>query len=69
MHSTVRLVDLDTDAEHVYTVVYPHEADVDRDRAGCESRGQVLAPSRFSWRDDVWPERTYRGLVATGRLR
>jgi regulator of nucleoside diphosphate kinase len=38
MHSTVRLVDLDTDAEHVYTVVYPHEADVDRGRIS------VLAP-------------------------
>lgn len=30
MHSTVRLTDLDTEAEHVYTVVYPHEADADR---------------------------------------
>lgn len=30
MHSTVRVVDLDTGGEHVYTVVYPHEADVDR---------------------------------------
>jgi regulator of nucleoside diphosphate kinase len=38
MYSTVRLVDLDTDAEHVYTVVYPHEADADRGRIS------VLAP-------------------------
>ena len=38
MYSTVRLVDLDTDAEHVYTVVYPHEADTDRGRIS------VLAP-------------------------
>ena len=38
MYSTVRLVDLDTDAERVYTVVYPHEADVDRGRIS------VLAP-------------------------
>lgn len=38
MHSTVKLVDLDTDAEHVYTVVYPHEANVDRGRIS------VLAP-------------------------
>jgi regulator of nucleoside diphosphate kinase len=38
MHSTVRLVDLDTDGEHVYTVVYPHEANVDRGRIS------VLAP-------------------------
>jgi regulator of nucleoside diphosphate kinase len=38
MYSTVRLVDLDTDREHVYTVVYPHEADADRGRIS------VLAP-------------------------
>ena len=38
MHSTVRLVDLDTDAEHVYTVVFPHEADADHGRIS------VLAP-------------------------
>jgi regulator of nucleoside diphosphate kinase len=38
MHSTVRLVDLDTEREHVYTVVYPHEADADRGRIS------VLAP-------------------------
>jgi regulator of nucleoside diphosphate kinase len=38
MYSTVRLVDLDTNREHVYTVVYPHEADADRGRIS------VLAP-------------------------
>jgi regulator of nucleoside diphosphate kinase len=38
MHSTVRLTDLDTNGEHVYTVVYPHEADADRGRIS------VLAP-------------------------
>lgn len=38
MHSTVRLVDLDTEAEHVYTVVYPHEANLERGRIS------VLAP-------------------------
>ncbi len=38
MHSTVKLVDLDTGANHVYTVVYPHEADVGRGRIS------VLAP-------------------------
>jgi regulator of nucleoside diphosphate kinase len=38
MNSTVRLVDLDTGAAHVYTVVYPHEADADRGRIS------VLAP-------------------------
>jgi regulator of nucleoside diphosphate kinase len=38
MHSTVSLVDLDTHAEHIYTVVYPHEADADRGKIS------VLAP-------------------------
>ena len=38
MYSTVKLVDLDTDSEHVYTVVYPHEADAKRGRIS------VLAP-------------------------
>jgi regulator of nucleoside diphosphate kinase len=38
MHSTFKLVDLDTNAEHVYTVVYPHEANADRGRIS------VLAP-------------------------
>jgi regulator of nucleoside diphosphate kinase len=38
MHSTVRLVDLDTGAEHVYTVVYPYEANADHGRIS------VLAP-------------------------
>lgn len=38
MYSTVRLTDLDTGAEHVYTVVYPHEADAERGHIS------VLAP-------------------------
>ena len=38
MHSTVKLTDLDTGAEHVYTVVFPHEADAERGRIS------VLAP-------------------------
>jgi len=38
MHSTVRVLDLDTDARSVYTVVFPVEADIDKKRIS------VLAP-------------------------
>ncbi len=38
MHSTVRLVDLDTSEEMVYTLVFPNDADV------TQSRISVLAP-------------------------
>lgn len=38
MHSTARLIDLDTGEEQVYTLVFPHEADI---RSGKIS---VLAP-------------------------
>lgn len=38
MHSTVRLRDLETGEEETYTLVYPHEADIE------ENRLSVLAP-------------------------
>ena len=38
MHSTARLIDLDTGEELVYTLVFPHEADIRR------AKISVLAP-------------------------
>ena len=38
MHSTVRLRDLETGEEETYTLVYPHEADIE------DNRLSVLAP-------------------------
>lgn len=38
MHSTARLIDVETGEEMVYTLVYPHEADIDQHRIS------VLAP-------------------------
>lgn len=38
MHSTARLVDLDTGEEFIYTLVFPNEADIEHDKIS------VLAP-------------------------
>lgn len=38
MHSTARLIDVETGEEMIYTLVFPHEADIDQDRIS------VLAP-------------------------
>ena len=38
MHSTARLIDVETGEEMVYTLVFPHEADIDQHRIS------VLAP-------------------------
>jgi regulator of nucleoside diphosphate kinase len=38
MHSTARLVDLDTGEEFIYTLVFPHEADIEQGKIS------VLAP-------------------------
>lgn len=38
MHSTARLIDLDTGEEFIYTLVFPHEADIEQGKIS------VLAP-------------------------